>query len=163
MKTIIILFITFMASIFTSSDITVDYDQDCKAELTVNKNRSFKSATEDGASFKLTLTNKSSKLATYTLSSTNRLEPCDNKEGRASAQNNVILNVSIQANTLRAIPSNEITIKSGQSYSFVVNVAVPDGTKLNSWSCIDVEAQSKNCSSTIKTTLSIFVPDPSES
>lgn len=162
MKTILILLITFMASIFTSSDNAVEYYQDCKAELSVYKNRSFESANEDGASFKLTLTNTSSKSATYTLSSTNLLEPCDNKSGRASAQNNVILNVSIQANTLRAIPSNEITIKSGQSYSFVVNVTVPDGTRLNSWSCIDVEAQSKNCSSTVKTTLSVFVPEPSE-
>ncbi len=77
MKTILILFITFMASIFTSSDNTVEYYQDCKAELSVYKNRSFESANEDGASFKLTHTNTSSKSATYTLSSTNYIWKCN--------------------------------------------------------------------------------------
>jgi len=163
MKTIVILLTTFVASIFNSSDNTVEYYQDCNAELSVLKDRSFKSADEDGASFTLTLTNKSSKATSYTLSTINLLEPCDNKGGRATTGSNVKLNVSIQSNTLRAIPSNEINLKSGQSYTFVVNVTVPEGTKYNIWSCIDVQAQSKNCdSSALKTTLSVFVPDPSE-
>jgi len=163
MKTIVILLTTFVASIFNSSDNTVEYYQDCKTELSVYKDRSFKSADEDGTSFKLTLTNTSSKSATYTLSTENLLEPCDNKGGRANTGSNVNLNVSIQTNTLRTIPNNEITLKSGQSYNFVIKVTVPEGTRYNSWSCIDVEAQSKNCaSSTIKTTLSVFVPEPSE-
>ena len=162
MKTIVILLTTFVASIFNSSENTVEYYQDCKAELSVHKDRSFKSAAQDGATFKLTLTNTSSKAATYTLSTTNLSEPCDNKGGRATYGSNVNLNVSIQSNTLRAIPSNEITLKSGESYSFVVKVTVPDGTKTNSWSCINVEAQSKNCSSKSIKTLSVFVPEPSE-
>lgn len=163
MKTIVILLTIFVASIFNSSDNTVEYYQDCNAKLSVYKDRSFKSADDDGASFTLTLENKSSKTTTYTLSTSNLLEPCDNKGGRATTDSNVNLNVSIQSNTLRAIPSNEITIKSGQSYKFVVNVTVPEGTRYNSWSCIDVQAQSKSCdSSALRATLSVFVPDPSE-
>ena len=162
MKTIVILLTTFVASIFNSSENTVEYYQDCKAELSVHKDRSFKSAAQDGASFKITLTNSSSKAATYTLSTTNLSEPCDTKGGRLSAGSNVNLNVSIQTNTLRAIPSNEITLKGGESYSFIVKVTVPDGTKTNSWSCINVEAQSKGCLSKSIKTLSVFVPEPSE-
>ena len=53
MKTIVILLTTFVASIFNSSENPVEYYQDCKAELSVHKDRSLK----DGASFKITLTN----------------------------------------------------------------------------------------------------------
>jgi hypothetical protein len=162
MKTIVILLTTIVASIFNSSETTVEYYQNCTAELSVHKDRSFKSAAEDGASFKLTLTNTSSKAATYILSTTNLSEPCDNKGGRASTGSNVNLNVSIQSNTLRAIPSNEITLKGGESYSFIVKVTVPNGTKTNSWSCINVEAQSKGCLTKAIKTLSVFVPEPSE-
>lgn len=163
MKTIIILLTTFATSVFNSSDNTVDYYQDCKAELTVEKNRSFKSADEDGASFTLTLKNTSSKSATYSLTTTNLSQPCDNKKNRSASETNVKLNVSITSSSFNAIPNNVVTLKGGQTYKFVVNVTVPEGTRYNSWSCIDVEAQSKNCiSNSIKSTLSIFVPDPSE-
>ena len=162
MKTIVILLTTFVASIFSASENTVDYYQDCNAELSVHKDRSFKSATEDGASFKLTLTNTSSKAATYKLSTTNLDEPCNNTGDRASAESNVKLDVAIQSHTLRAVPNNEITLKSGESYSFSVKVTVPNGTKYNKWSCINVEAKSKSCNSTTVKTLSVFVPEPSE-
>jgi hypothetical protein len=162
MKTIVILLTIFVASIFNSSENTVEYDQECSAELSVLKDRSFKSADEDGANFIITLKNSSSKTAMYTLSTSHLSEPCDNKGGRASTEGNVNLNVSILTNTLRAIPSNEITLKSGQSYSFIVKVTVPEGTRSNSWSCINVQAESKNCSLKSIKTLSVFVPEPSE-
>jgi len=163
MKTIVILLTTFMASIFNSSDNFDVYYQDCKAELSVYKNRNFKSADEDGASFALTLKNTSSKAATYILSTTNLLEPCDNKGGRSTTGSNVNLKVSIINSDLRSTSGNEITLKGGQEYTFTVNVTVPEGTRYNSWSCIDVQAQSKGCdSSALKTILSVFVPDPSE-
>jgi hypothetical protein len=166
MKTIVILLTTIVASIFNMTDNAVDNSQNCSAELSVKKNRNFESAVEDGASFILVLKNTSSKTATYSLSTTNLLEPCDNENSttKNSRRNNVNLNVSIQSNSLsRGIPNNEITLKAGETYNFVVKVTVPKGTPYNSWSCIDVEAQSKNCTSgPAKTTLSVFVPDPSE-
>jgi hypothetical protein len=161
MKTIVILLTTLVASIFNSSEKNVEYYQDCNTELAVEKDRSFKSADEDGASFTLILTNTSSKEATYTLSTRNLLEPCNNSYDKSTAAN-VNLNVSIQTNTLKGPSENKITLKSGQEYKFVVNVTVPKGTKYNTWSCIDVEAKSENCSAITKTRLSVFVPDPTE-
>jgi hypothetical protein len=161
MKTIVILLTTLVASIFNSSEKTVEYYQDCNAELSVQKDRNFESATEDGANFILILKNTSSKSATYTLSTKNLLEPCYNNDDRSTTAN-VNLNVSLQTNTLKGASENKITLKSGQEYTFTVNVTVPKGTKYNSWSCIDVEAKSENCSTVTKTTLSVFVPDPTE-
>ena len=165
MRTIVILLTTFMASIFNTSENSVDYTQYCNADLSVYKDRTFKSANEDGASFTLTLKNTSTKSSTYSLLTKNLSEPCDNIKGRSSSESNVKLDVSIQSikNNTRGGLGNEITLRSGESHTFIVNITVPDGTKYNSWSCIEVEAKSDNCASSSETTtLSVFVTDPSE-
>lgn len=161
MKTIIILLTAFMATTFNIKENNVESYQNCKAELSVEKNRSFKSADEEGTQFTLYLKNTSSKSATYILSTENLSEPCDNLKGRASSGTNVNLNVSIQGNnTLKG--NNDITLRSGETHKFIVNITVPEGTRYNTWSCIEVSAKNKNCANSESTTLSVFVPDPSE-
>lgn len=163
MKTIVILLTTFMASIFNSVEHTTVYYQNCEADLSVEKDRNYETANEDGASFILNLKNTSSKTETYQLSTTNLLEACDNNSsGRSSGASNVTLDVSIVSMGSRNRSNDGITLNSGETYSFVVQVSVPKGTAYNSWSCIDVIAASKDCSNPAKTTLSVFVADPSE-
>lgn len=166
MKTIVILLTTFMASIFNPVENTAINYLNCEAELSVEKDRNFETANEDGASFILILENTSSKTTTYQLSTTNLLVPCDNnRSGKSSGKSNVNLNVSIESSGSsgsRNRSNNDVTLNSGETYSFVVSVTVPQGTAYNSWSCIDVIAASKDCSNPAKTTLSVFVADPSE-
>jgi len=164
MKTIIILLTTFLASTFNINK-NVDNYQDCKADLSVEKNRSFKSADEEGTQFTLYLENTSSKTATYVLSTKNLEEPCDNLKGRANSGANVNLNVSIQSNNgviSSSKGNNEVTLRSGETHKFFVNITVPEGTRYNTWSCIEVSATSKSCTNSESTILSVFVPDPSE-
>ena len=152
-----------MASIFNSVENTTIYYQNCEAKLSVKKDRNFETANEDGASFVLILENTSSQTATYQLSTANLLEPCDNNSaGRSSGKSNVSLDVSIESSGSSDRSNEGVTLNSGETYSFIVQVNVPKGTAYNNWSCIDVIAASKDCSSPAKTTLSVFVADPSE-
>jgi hypothetical protein len=165
MKTIIILLTTFLASTFNTNENNVDNYQNCKAELSVEKNRSFKSADEEGTQFTLYLKNTSSKTATYQLSTKNLEEPCDNLKGRANTGTNVNLNVSIQNNigvSNISKSDDEITLRSGETYKFIVDITVPQGTRYNTWSCIEVIAKNKSCANSESKILSVFVPDPSE-
>ena len=144
---------------------------DCSAQLIVEKNRSSKSADEDGAQFILVLTNTSSDTRTFNLSSKNLSEPCNNKAqqyNRGTGSKNSVLDVSFQSmglsrNSMANTSNSNIKLNSGESYKFVVNVTVPKGTPYNTWSCIEVEVTSTDCESLSETkTLSVFVVDPSE-
>jgi len=178
MKTLLIIIATIYSGL-TSIPITnvIDLQQNCTAELSVNKNRNFESADHlDGTSFTVILKNTSTRSATYTISTNNLLQPCSNtiskninKDRNRSASSNVDLNVSIETNNSKDSnksrkPSRpEIMIAGGQEYRFKVNISVPKETPFNTWSCIEVQARSNNCSSnSVKTVLSVFVTDPSE-
>ncbi len=145
-----------------------NYDN-CSAELSVEKNRSSKSADEEGAQFVLVLTNTSSVSKTFSLSARQLAQSC--KKGnaqynRGTQSGNAALNIAFQTNGLQRKSSNnasEITLSSGESYKFIVNVTVPEGTPYNVWSCIEVEATASDCKSLSETTtLSVFTVDPSE-
>lgn len=144
---------------------------ECSATLVVEKNRSSKSADEEGAQFILILTNTSRDTKSFNLSTKNLSEPCNNKTlqyNRGTHSKNSVLDVSFQSfSASRNRLSNElqpnIKLDSGESYKFIVNVTVPKGTPYNTWSCIEVGAISTDCESTLDTeTLSVFVVDPSE-
>lgn len=174
MKTLLIIIATIYLGL-TSIPITnvIDLQQNCTAELSVNKNRNFESADHlDGTSFTVILKNTSTRSATYTISTNNLLQTCSNtiskninKDRNRSASSNVDLNVSIETDNSKGSNTSrpEIMIAGGQEYRFKVNISVPKETPFNTWSCIEVEARSNNCSSnSVKTVLSVFVTDPSE-
>ncbi len=143
---------------------------DCSAQLIVEKDRSFKTADEEGAQFILVLTNTSKDVKAFSLSSKKSSKPCRNNAqyNRGNSSKNVELDVSFQNSNLnrsntKTTSNNDVLLKSGESYKFIVNVKAPKGTQFNIWSCIDVEVKSKDCESTLDTkTLSVFVADPSE-
>jgi hypothetical protein len=138
------------------------FAQNCAATLTVEKNRNAKSADEEGALFTLTLTNTSTAVQEYSLS-TKFLESSCANSNRATKAPNVRLQVGYQAAASRQQLTAPVRLQPGQSYVFVANVQVPSGTPYNTWSCIEVQAASKNCRETSATSLlKVYVPDPSE-
>jgi len=164
MKTVFILLIASMASIFqTNNSIEINSYQNCSAELSVEKNRSFKSAdVVEGTSFMLNLKNTSSRRSTFILSTKNISSSCSNNNSNLRARTeNVDTDISLYSEISRN--SNLITLEQGETYSFKVNISVPEGTQYNKWSCIEVEATSNDCDSfSVKTVLSVYIPDPSE-
>lgn len=166
MKTLFILITTCFTGIFNYAGIeTIDNLQNCRSELSVEKNRSFKSADEEGATFSLVLENKSSTSVSYQLSAKNLSTSCKNKaaEANGSKNSNVSLEVSFQTNDTYMTESNTVIIGSGESLKFKVYVKVPNGTPFNRWGCVEVEAASQECGSdSLKTILSVYVPNPSE-
>lgn len=169
MRTIFILIIAVFIGGYPS---LINDSQNCSAELTVDKNRSFKSATENGAQFKLLLKNTSQTVTTYKLSTTKLLKDCSNKTYKnlnKSTVKNSNLEVSFKSNETGVLSKNSssqydiITLEAGQSKEFILNAQVPEGTVFNTWSCIEVKASATNCKSvSASTILSIYIPDPSE-
>ncbi|WP_033958677.1 hypothetical protein [Psychroserpens jangbogonensis] len=171
MKLIATLIIACLAVTSSKSDNNLSYSNDCSAQLIVEKDRSSKSADEDGTQFVLILTNTSNDSKTFNLSTKNLSEPCNrntSQYNRGTGSNNATLDVSIENNSLNRNSSNtasqsEITLNSGESYKFIVNVKVPKGTTYDTWSCIEVEAKTSDCKSLSETkTLSVYIADPSK-
>lgn len=170
MKLIATFITVFLAVILAKSDEEVSTSNDCSAQLIIEKDRSSKSADEEGAQFILVLTNTSRDSKSYTLSSKHLSTPCNSNTqyNRGTGAKNVELDVSFQTNGLNRnasnnLNANNIVLNSGESYRFIVNVNVPKGTKFNTWSCIEVEVKSKDCDFALDSkTLSVFVADPSE-
>lgn len=170
MKLIATLIIASFAMILSKKDKTIVNNNECSSQLIVEKNRSSKSADEDGAQFILVLTNTSKNSKTYNLSSKNLSGSCGNKTqyNRSANSGNHPLEVSFQNNDLNAsrekTSSNKgIVLKSGESYKFIVNVTAPKDTPYNTWSCIEIEAKSTDCESVSETeVLSVYVVDPTK-
>ncbi|TBN00477.1 hypothetical protein EYD45_14520 [Hyunsoonleella flava] len=161
---IIICFVTFLLG------NNIGFSQNnsgCNAELTVEKNRSVKSAGENGAFFTLILKNTSSASKTYSLSVEKTKQACKKSSNSLSkgVNNNPDLDVSIQLpNNLTSKSSDAaITINGGESQKFYVKVEVPSGTPYYTWSCFMVTAKSENCSTSgAEAILSVYIPNPSE-
>jgi hypothetical protein len=163
MKTLFIFLTAILTSVtYTPENLIVDNSNNCSSELRVEKDRNFKSADEDGTSYKLILKNLSSASQTYALSTNYLSKPCSNTRsdsGQNANQYNVELNVSMAFNR----GNDQITLQPGQSEQFTINISVPEGTPYNSWSCINVEAKSDKCDSgSSSTILSVYIPNPSE-
>lgn len=139
----------------------------CNAELTVEKNRSIKSAGEGGAFFTLVLKNTSSFSKTYTITSSKTKQPCkkSNNNISKSTNTNPDLNVYIQLpdNLNSNAQDASLTLSGGSSQKFYVKVEVPENTPYDTWSCLSISAKSENCSSNgAETILSVYIPNPSE-
>jgi hypothetical protein len=164
MKAIFILITTLIIGSTTPSNYKNQTNASlgsCDAELSVEKNRSVDSAGENGARFFLILKNKSFNKTTYVLSAKNLQKSCGNKNMKSSGVN-VNLDVSFELDNPN-LSQNEITLGSGESNKFIVNVTVPKGTSFKNWGCIEIEAKPDGCDfNNAKTILSVYVPDPSE-
>jgi len=173
-KTVILGMIAMIIAGFSSTEKTFIKDsQKCSAKLSVEKNRTFKSAYKDGADFKLTLTNTSGSTTTYELVVSKSSSPCSNKpslnKNRKSAVKNSDLDISLQ-NTgynsfskIKSKKNNSITLFAGQSKQFTLKAIAPEGTPYNTWGCIEVKANSTNCNTaSAEIILSVYIPDPLE-
>lgn len=172
MKLIATLIIVCLAVTFSNTEQNIANSNDCSAQLNVEKNRSSKSADEDGAQFILVLTNTSSETKTFNLSIKNISGPCNNnssrQQNRGTDSNTTVLDVSFQNTSLNRNSINtpsqvDIELNMGESYKFIVDAKAPQGTPYNTWSCIEVEAKSNDCKSLSETqVLSVYVVDPTE-
>ena len=174
MRTLFILIIALIVNGTPPNNYVLnEVSQNCSAELTVEKNRSFKSAYADGANFKLTLKNTSGSRNSFMIKTSMSSSPCSNKNNSAksslksSTVKNSALNVSFNSNkskgALKKQSSNLISLEAGQTKEFTITATAANGTPYNTWGCIKVEAISDNCKMTSdEIILSVFIPDPSE-
>ncbi|GAA4808855.1 hypothetical protein [Litoribaculum gwangyangense] len=179
MKPIFILFIVILSTSSFNEKLNSAVNQvDCSATLSVEKDRHVKSIYgSEGVTFILELVNESSNNTTYSISTRKVKGDCGNMNYNPSKtlnNSNVDLNISIDTdnfieNSNKTGVSNkkdskkEIELQAGESRKFEVKIYAPKNTPHFSWGCIDIIAESKDCkASSVKTTLSVYVPDPSE-
>lgn len=139
----------------------------CNAELTVEKDRSIKSAGENGVFFTLILENTSSSTKTYSINAEKTKQACKTSSNYVSksVNTNPDLNVSVLLpDNLTSKSSNAtVSINGGKSQKIYVKAEVPDGTPYYTWSCLMVTAKSENCSANgAEAILSVYIPNPSE-
>lgn len=129
--------------------------QTCNAKLDVLKGRKTRSTSNSGTYYKIIITNNGTSNDTYTLSSLNTNDNCSNSDNSSTATN-VVLNISFVDNNLS--PITTISINSGETLSFLVNVTVPSGTSFNKWCCTQITATSSICTNyNVNTTLHTLV------
>lgn len=130
------------------------FSQNCNANLEVSKNRNTRSASNTGTYYKMIITNNGPN-DVYTLSSINANTICSNSDG-SNTSTNVVLNISFEDLNFNTI--NSVSLKSGETVTFLVHVLVPTGTPINKWSCSQISANSNLCSNyKINTTLHTLV------
>ena len=171
MKSIFILIISCSTFLSINLDKTIleDFNK-CSAELSVEKNRNSKSAfDENGVTFLLNLINTSTNSNTYFLTTEKIKGLCGNNTNKRSSTKNIDLEVTfLMKNSNKAKVNTdsfdyEIKLQPGESFKFEVNLKVPKNTPFFNWGCIEIIAQSKDCSTeSAKTILSVYVPDPND-
>ncbi|MCW5520651.1 hypothetical protein J1N09_12425 [Aureitalea sp. L0-47] len=136
--------------------------QSCDTQLSVHKNRDARSATvNDPTRFQMEITNKSGRSQSYEIQSVAFEEPCE-KIGmsNSSSRRTSDLNVSISSEGSR---SNFITVPAGGTKTFLAEISVNVGSKLNVWKCVELKAVSEACSkSEARKLLKVYIPDPTE-
>ncbi len=141
---------------------TIGISQNCQAKLEVERNGKFQSVTENGAIFKLELTNTGKSAETFKIN-TSFLKSSCNSSFQKKVNENVELNITILNKSMSAMKSNDIRLNAGAKTSLMIKVNAPKGTKFNSWSCVDVNAVATSCNKSVaNVVLSAYVMDPSE-
>ena len=161
------LLICFIGFVIGNQHVFSQNNKGCNAELSVEKNRSIKSAGEKSAFFTLILKNTSSSTKTFNISAGNTTYSCKKNNYNVTKGSNINpeLNVSIQwpKDIVSKTNDNSITLSGGVTQKFYLKVEVPDGTPFYTWSCLKVNAKSEDCSSDgAETILSVYIPNPSE-
>lgn len=153
-------FATLLFFLFALSSANLS-SQNCNSTLKVEKNRNFKSANLDGATFSMELTNESTTIQRYSISTKFLEESCANSTLRTSSSNAELATSLLEANSKNNL-GKEIVVKPGQTYRFKVFVEAPSAKDYHKWSCIKVLATSQNCRQEASTILSVYLSDPSE-
>lgn len=138
--------------------------QNCSATLSAENQKNIGTANENGASFTLNLTNKSSASTSYTFTATFLDTSCATPN-KSNLGRNVELDVKFfdRSNNQSRAAIQGKALSAGQSGSFVVDLQVPDGTAVNRWSCVEINAIDMNCGTVAaKQLLRVFVADNSD-
>lgn len=130
----------------------------CNAALIVENNGNIRSTPLDGTYYSMVLTNNGSSADTYVLNSKNINASCSNTDG-SSTGGNVTINTDFIDSDRNSL--SEITLSAGQSMNFYVHITVPVNTSTQRWSCDQITATSKNCTSyAVNTVLHTYIINP---
>jgi hypothetical protein len=132
----------------------------CSATLQVEKDRNTRSTPPGGTYYTMIISNTGMSNTTYTLSSSNVNSSCANNDGSSNSDN---VNLTANFVDINLNPISEISLSSGQTVSFLVNIQVPVGTTLSKWNCTQITATSTSCSNyKVDTILHTLVSDPNQ-
>jgi len=130
----------------------------CNSELVVEKNRKYKSVSEEGALFTLELHNKTNSTSTYTISSEQLQEACGNDLAKSSKPN-VQVDVSVLTNNRNILQNSTISVEPNSTKKFKVLVNSVKNSSIDAWGCVQITATSKDCASGTSTVLSAWVSE----
>ncbi|RZN79666.1 MAG: hypothetical protein EVB11_12245 [Winogradskyella sp.] len=129
--------------------------QNCNAELSVYKNRPYKSldvSRTNKTIYKLKLTNTSSQKQTYSISTSQPDINCSNNTlKKRIGEDNAKLLVSFSQSI------NKKTLYPGQEFEFSVTVAAPKNSEIRKWGCVEVLVKTDNCSTVTSKVLSTYI------
>lgn len=149
----------FLASFFISSDA---FAQSCNSELTVNKDRDRRSASElDPTQYLMELTNNGFSSQTYQIGVSN-YQGSFSVKGKQPA----VLSSSYSIDTAvlqNNIQNNTITVPARSTGVFKLAITVPSGTPPNKWTALEVNAVSSACpNGTVTKVVKLYISDPTE-
>jgi len=157
-KNLVVNFLIIIFGLLATESVAA---QNC-GELSVEKDRSFKAVTKNGANFFLELKNTTSSTQVYTLKISQLDTPCDNNINR-SAKANSKLDVDVVNALSRTKVDNSISLRAGEIKKIEIKITAPKNTPYNTWGCVEVTAVNDGCSSRpSQVVLSSLVVDPSE-
>ncbi len=135
--------------------------QSCNSELGVSKNRSARSATlNDPTRFQMELTNNSSSSQSYEIQTVIFEDPCEAIGTSNTSLRSAELNVEIFSNKAQ---TSIITVPARSTHSFLAEISVNPGAKLNVWKCVRLIAVSNACSKQeAQQLLKVYISDPTE-
>jgi len=135
--------------------------QSCNSELSVFKNRNARSAAVNNATrFQMELTNNSNSSQSYEIHYEIFDDPCEKINASNSSARSSELNVAIYANDTR---TSVIVVPARSKKSFLAEISVTQGAKLNVWKCVRLLAVSDACSNQeVQQLLKVYIPDPTE-
>ena len=152
-----------------TNNVSNEVSQSSSAEISVEKNRSFKSIDKDGANFTLKLKNTSGSRNSFIIRATLDSSPCSNKynSNLSTKANNSNLYMLLETDNSRSMSNREsriqITLDPEQTKEFTVTATAPNATVYNTWGCIKVEAISDTYETiSDEIILSVYIPDPSQ-
>lgn len=148
-----------------TNNVSNEVLQSASAELSVEKNRSFKSIDEDGAKFILNLKNTSGSRSSFIIRATLDSSPCSNDNNSNMSNTNLymLLEVDNSQSMSNTESSIQTTLDAEQTKEFTITATAPNTSEYNTWGCIKVEAISDtNQTISDEIILSVFIPDPSQ-
>lgn len=114
----------------------------------------------DPTRFQMELTNNSSSSQTYEIQYKVFEDPCEVVGASNSSNRSTDLNVAIYS---RKVRTNSITVPARSKQTFLAEVSVNIGSKLNAWKCVRLTAVSNACSEQeTQQLLKVYVSDPTE-